>query len=85
MVNAKIIIENKEIKNKEIKNNEVENKLNELLLKIHFIKNNYKMINSLFNNHNDNDILINNINNCLKLIDKNIIQNGSLQRLNKYS
>jgi hypothetical protein len=75
MINTKIIIEN----------NKVESKLNELLLKINFIKNNYKIIDLLFNNDNDNIILINNINNCLKLIDKNIIQNGSLQRHNKYS
>jgi hypothetical protein len=74
MINTKIIIEH----------NEVENKLNELLLKINFIKNNYKIVDLLFNNDNDNIILINNINNCLKLIDKNIIQNGSLQRYNKY-
>ena len=71
MLNTKIFIEH----------NEVENKLDELLLKINFIKNNYKII-DLFNN--DNDILIDNINNCLKLIDKNIIQNGSLQRYNKH-
>ena len=74
MINTKIIIEH----------NEVENKLNELLLKINFIKNNYKIVDLLFNNDNDNIILINNINNCLKLIDKNIIQNGSLQRYNKH-
>jgi hypothetical protein len=74
MINTKIIIEH----------NEVENKLNELLLKINFIKNNYKIIDLLFSNNNDNIILINNINNCLKLIDKNIIQNGSLQRYSKY-
>ena len=72
MINSKIIIEQ----------NDLENKLNELLLKINFIKNNYKLIDIIFTN--DNDILIDNINNCLKLIDKNIIQNGSLQRNNKY-
>jgi hypothetical protein len=68
MINKKIIIENKE----------VENKLNELLLKINFVKNNFKNIDILFNNDNNN--LIDNIDNCLKLIDKNIIQNGYLMR-----
>ena len=72
MINHKIIIEQ----------NNIENKLNELLLKINFIKNNYKFIDVIFNN--DSDALLYNINNCLKLIDKNIIQNGSLQRNNKY-
>lgn len=68
MINKKIIIENKE----------VENKLDELLLKINFIKNNYENIDLLFNNDNNN--LVDNIDNCLKLIDKNIIQNGYLMR-----
>jgi hypothetical protein len=72
MINPKIIIEQ----------NDLENKLNELLLKINFIKNNYKSIDVIFTN--DSDTLVNNINNCLKLIDKNIIQYGSLQRNNKY-
>lgn len=70
MINKKIIIENKQI----------ENKLDEILLKINFIKNNYENIDLLFNNNNDNNILIDNIDNCLKLIDKNIIQNGFLIR-----
>ena len=70
MINKKIIIENKQI----------ENKLDELLLKINFIKNNYENIDLLFNNDNDNDNLMININNCLNLIDKNIIQNGYLIR-----
>ena len=70
MINKKIIIENKQIKNK----------LDELLLKINFIKNNYENIDLLFNNDNDNDNLMININNCLNLIDKNIIQNGYLIR-----
>ncbi len=72
MINHKIIIEQ----------NNIENKLNELLLKINFIKNNYKFIDVIFTN--DSETLVDNINNCLKLIDKNIIQNGSLQRNNKY-
>ncbi len=72
MINHKIIIEQ----------NNIENKLNELLLKINFIKNNYKFIDVIFTN--DSEALVDNINNCLKLIDKNIIQNGSLQRNNKY-
>jgi hypothetical protein len=70
MINKKIIIENKQI----------ENKLDELLLKINFIKNNYENIDLIFNNDNDNNNLIINIDNCLKLIDKNIIQNGYLIR-----
>ena len=70
MINKKIIIENKQI----------ENKLDELLLKINFIKNNYENIDLIFNNDNDNNNLMINIDNCLKLIDKNIIQNGYLIR-----
>ncbi len=70
MINKKIIIENKQI----------ENKLDELLLKINFIKNNYENIDLIFNNNNDNNNLMINIDNCLKLIDKNIIQNGYLIR-----